>query len=116
MSAEPAKPNDIIQILSLLMKYIQNKLTIYYPYFKKHEQFKYGGAMRDRTADLFAASEALSQLSYSPDGIINPIKKLINGLIFSNLFIKIPIQQVDLVLVESEAHSKQPPLNCQPLF
>ena len=25
-----------------------------------------GGAMRDRTADLFAASEALSQLSYSP--------------------------------------------------
>ena len=27
---------------------------------------KYGGAMRDRTADLFAASEALSQLSYSP--------------------------------------------------
>ena len=26
-----------------------------------------GGAMRDRTADLFAASEALSQLSYSPD-------------------------------------------------
>ena len=67
MSAEPAKPNDIIQILSLLMKYIQNKLTIYYPYFKKHEQFKYGGAMRDRTADLFAASEALSQLSYSPE-------------------------------------------------
>tara|TARA_R110001583_G_scaffold54837_1_gene167351 strand:+ start:1665 stop:1823 length:159 start_codon:yes stop_codon:yes gene_type:complete len=27
---------------------------------------KFGGAMRDRTADLFAASEALSQLSYSP--------------------------------------------------
>ena len=27
---------------------------------------KDGGAMRDRTADLFAASEALSQLSYSP--------------------------------------------------
>jgi hypothetical protein len=26
----------------------------------------FGGAMRDRTADLFAASEALSQLSYSP--------------------------------------------------
>ncbi len=25
-----------------------------------------GGAMRDRTADLLAASEALSQLSYSP--------------------------------------------------
>lgn len=25
-----------------------------------------GGAMRDRTADLFTASEALSQLSYSP--------------------------------------------------
>ena len=28
---------------------------------------RFGGAMRDRTADLFAASEALSQLSYSPD-------------------------------------------------
>ena len=28
---------------------------------------KGGGAMRDRTADLFAASEALSQLSYSPE-------------------------------------------------
>ena len=27
---------------------------------------KDGGAMRDRTADLLAASEALSQLSYSP--------------------------------------------------
>jgi hypothetical protein len=26
-----------------------------------------GGAMRDRTADLFTASEALSQLSYSPN-------------------------------------------------
>ena len=32
-----------------------------------------GGAMRDRTADLFAASEALSQLSYSPEifGLFN---------------------------------------------
>ena len=27
---------------------------------------KFGGAKRDRTADLLAASEALSQLSYSP--------------------------------------------------
>lgn len=27
---------------------------------------EFGGAKRDRTADLFAASEALSQLSYSP--------------------------------------------------
>ena len=26
-----------------------------------------GGAMRDRTADLFTASEALSQLSYGPN-------------------------------------------------
>ena len=31
------------------------------------QTLKIGGAMRDRTADLFAASEALSQLSYSPD-------------------------------------------------
>ena len=28
---------------------------------------KSGGAMRDRTADLFRAREALSQLSYSPN-------------------------------------------------
>lgn len=27
---------------------------------------KYGGAMRDRTADLLRAKQALSQLSYSP--------------------------------------------------
>jgi hypothetical protein len=27
---------------------------------------KYGGAERDRTADLLVANEALSQLSYSP--------------------------------------------------
>ena len=27
---------------------------------------KFGGDMRDRTADLFTASEALSQLSYAP--------------------------------------------------
>ena len=35
-----------------------------------------GGAMRDRTADLFAASEALSQLSYSPAFIKQHIKQL----------------------------------------
>ena len=28
---------------------------------------EYGGAMRDRTADLLHAMQALSQLSYSPD-------------------------------------------------
>jgi hypothetical protein len=50
--------------------------------------------MRDRTADLFAASEALSQLSYSPTTITTS----------------------DLVLVESEAHSKQSPVKCQPLI
>ncbi|ALP43263.1 hypothetical protein WL1483_3844 [Aeromonas schubertii] len=27
---------------------------------------RYGGAMRDRTADLLRAKQALSQLSYSP--------------------------------------------------
>ena len=31
--------------------------------------FKDGGAMRDRTADLFRAREALSQLSYSPGAL-----------------------------------------------
>ena len=29
-----------------------------------------GGAMRDRTADLFRAREALSQLSYSPNSLV----------------------------------------------
>ncbi len=33
---------------------------------KRTKTLKDGGAMRDRTADLLAASEALSQLSYSP--------------------------------------------------
>ena len=32
---------------------------------------KDGGAMRDRTADLLRAKQALSQLSYSPIGVIS---------------------------------------------
>ncbi|CAH8212267.1 hypothetical protein VAE151_580092 [Vibrio aestuarianus] len=31
-----------------------------------------GGAMRDRTADLLRARQALSQLSYSPEFILLP--------------------------------------------
>ena len=31
---------------------------------------EYGGAMRDRTADLLRAKQALSQLSYSPNSLV----------------------------------------------
>ena len=64
--------------------------------------------MRDRTADLFAASEALSQLSYSP--------KLFDS--FNNWpnSYQICSQPVDLTLAENEAHSKQQLRNCQHLF
>ena len=33
---------------------------------KEEENRKFGGARRDRTADLLRATQALSQLSYSP--------------------------------------------------
>ncbi len=33
---------------------------------KVFRQFRYGGARRDRTADLLRARQALSQLSYGP--------------------------------------------------
>ena len=36
---------------------------------KAYSQQKYGGAMRDRTADLLRAKQALSQLSYSPESV-----------------------------------------------
>ena len=38
-----------------------------------------GGAMRDRTADLLRARQALSQLSYSPEFVFRP------SLIFRSL-------------------------------
>lgn len=43
----------------------QNMLneSVFYFLFKRREN---GGAMRDRTADLLRAKQALSQLSYSP--------------------------------------------------
>ena len=34
-----------------------------------HQLIVYGGARRDRTADLLRATQALSQLSYSPKKI-----------------------------------------------
>ena len=48
---------------------------------------KDGGAMRDRTADLFAASEALSQLSYSPLTSFKP-NQSVWVLIKNNLFVR----------------------------
>jgi hypothetical protein len=64
--------------------------------------------MRDRTADLFAASEALSQLSYSPE-LIESFNNWPNS--YQTCF-----QRVDLTLAENEAHYEQQPLNCQHLF
>ena len=48
--------------LLLILKLISNLLIN----FKFLSLIKNGGAKRDRTDDLLAASEALSQLSYSP--------------------------------------------------
>ena len=42
-------------------KYFSKKL-----FFNLQHHLKFGGAMRDRTADLLDANQALSQLSYSP--------------------------------------------------
>ena len=67
-----------------------------------------GGARRDRTADLFAASEALSQLSYSPEILYSSNN-------WPNSY-QICLQPVDLTLAENEAHSKQQLRNCQHLF
>lgn len=39
-------------------------ITLFYLLFK--DLFSFGGAKRDRTADLLLAKQALSQLSYNP--------------------------------------------------
>ena len=54
----------VIRQLSKLLKSLISFETI----FKDSRQriLKDGGAMRDRTADLLRARQALSQLSYSP--------------------------------------------------
>ena len=49
-------------------------ITLFYLLFK--DLFSFGGAKRDRTADLLLAKQALSQLSYSP---LSPLVGL-NGL------------------------------------
>src|SRR5690554_341446 len=41
----------------------------------KCRPLKIGGATRDRTADLLHAMQALSQLSYSPNGLSTPTPK-----------------------------------------
>ena len=52
------------------------------------QTLKIGGAMRDRTADLFAASESLSQLSYSPNlfntlGDNHVVYRLVRGAFYA---------------------------------
>jgi hypothetical protein len=58
---------QIVKELDFLMK------TIFKDSFSR--TLKDGGAMRDRTADLLRARQALSQLSYSPIkvSILSPI-------------------------------------------
>jgi hypothetical protein len=45
-------------------------LNLIYAIIKTLKEYV-GGAMRDRTADLLRARQALSQLSYSPSDIIS---------------------------------------------
>ena len=52
--------------LSRLLKSMQFSIENHFLITLLRMHLESGGAMRDRTADLFAASEALSQLSYSP--------------------------------------------------
>ena len=59
----------VVRQLSKLLKSIMTKVTIFkYSRFliEGEKTLKDGGAMRDRTADLLRARQALSQLSYSP--------------------------------------------------
>ena len=49
------------------------------PFFIAPYDAKFGGAKRDRTADLNTASVALSQLSYSPDIYFEASSAIING-------------------------------------
>jgi hypothetical protein len=60
-------------IYQLVSKFLKSKVVhsvLQIPYGKMncYVQFalRYGGAMRDRTADLLRARQALSQLSYNP--------------------------------------------------
>ena len=46
--------------LKLVKKFLSNKTSI-------NTNIEFGGARRDRTADLLRARQALSQLSYGPD-------------------------------------------------
>ena len=47
------------------MKLLETKMPENYT-LETHSNFKFGGANRVRTGDLITASDALSQLSYSP--------------------------------------------------
>ena len=49
-----------------------------------------GGARRDRTADLLRATQALSQLSYSPNIIAIIEIKILRALILCIFFLKFP--------------------------
>ena len=45
-----------------------------------------GGAKGDRTPDLIAASDALSQLSYGPISIVKDYYRLTNRTLYVNIF------------------------------
>jgi hypothetical protein len=50
----------------IVKELLWNRKIFFARHFLKLTQ-RYGGAMRDRTADLLRAKQALSQLSYSPN-------------------------------------------------
>ena len=43
--------------------------------FQGSDILRFGGAGRDRTGDLIVANDALSQLSYSPKGVVIIVKR-----------------------------------------
>ena len=47
--------------------FLKSKCAFAHESLKRFKVVKIGGAMRDRTADLLRARQALSQLSYSPN-------------------------------------------------
>ena len=54
-----------LHVIAVAVVFLLSSLTNFFLLSKRN-----GGAMRDRTADLLDANQALSQLSYSPIGIL----------------------------------------------
>ena len=55
--------------------------------------------MRDRTADLFAASEALSQLSYSPVSLLASLTDVELALELSQSFVRCSLKTGRIICI-----------------